>query len=446
MEKVLQFPKVDIKEYRQKCSFINRSIKVEREDNKDMDFYPCILLVDVENNIPIAYTGYEKFIQSLAASNVNSGFYMTKKAVEICSFLNYMLHETTFNSINEFTLNDIKNYMRFTKKKKCNNEEYATDTWIRRVEFVLEFLHNYYMAYHDRVNFAYNGDDLRTYILITDKDYNKKVKIVRNPCLSVKAPVVTHRKNRVLIYGYFDLLLYEAKKYDPMIALGIALQAYAGLREGEVMNMTCDRLHILRSNFGMIMGIELDLNTKAPFWVGYKGKSPVASFKLYQYRTQNVYEDFLDDVKNMYENHIMMLDAKGYDTCKNAPLFLNNFGKPMTVQTYTGRVKKLFYEHFLPSLKRNCIEQNVWAENAAYIETYEKEYPGAHMFRHWFTMYLLTQTKLEYGEIMKYRNDHNVESMISYIHENSSLLDAYKNSAYRFQEQLLESIGTRYEK
>ena len=40
---------------------------------------------------------------------------------------------------------------------------------------------------------------------------------MNNAKLNVKAPISTYKKNRILVYGYLDLLIYEAKKYDPML-------------------------------------------------------------------------------------------------------------------------------------------------------------------------------------------------------------------------------------
>lgn len=445
MNKIARFSIERTSEYRNKFSFVNRNIRIKDDDGYDSDFYPCIVLMDVENNIPVAYTGYERFIQSLAASEVNEGTTLSKKAFEVCKFLNYMLHETNINKINDCTLNDIREFMKAYKHKN-DKEDYKEDTWNRMVNIVFTFLRNFFISYQDTYEFKYNGNDLQTLTIVKDVEHRKSVKLVNNAKLNVKAPVSTHKKNRVLVYGYLDLLLCEAKKYDPMLTLGIALQSYAGLREGEVTNLTCDRVNIIQGAFSAFSSIELDLTSKAPFWIGFEKKTKPASFKKNQYRIQKVYDPFLKIVRTMYEEHILILEAKGYDTGKDKPLFVNKQGNPMTVQVYTQRVKGLFYDHFLPALKQLCIEQGTWVENAAYIEIYEKEYPGAHMFRHWFTMYLLTKTNLEHGEIMKWRNDHSVDSIVSYIHENSDLMNIYEKSAYRFQEQLLEDIEKKYGK
>ncbi len=105
---------------------------------------------------------------------------------------------------------------------------------------------------------------------------NRTVPIVGNdgekknyPCL------VLYEKDTdipVLVRRLPDLLLYEAKKYDPDITAGIALGAYAGIREGEMVNVTCGRVKTIRGSYGSISGIEVDLTAKAPYFIDWKVK------------------------------------------------------------------------------------------------------------------------------------------------------------------------------
>lgn len=445
MSNIVNFPVEGTAIFRSRFSFVNRNVRIRKDDGMEFGLYPCIVLMDVENNIPVAYTGYERFIHSLADSEIEEGTTLSKRAFEICKFLNYILHEKNIDKVCDCSLNDIRDFMK-ALKYKADKSNYAEDTWNRMNNMVFSFLRNYYVAYKEIYCFKYNGEDLQKIVIIKDKEHHRRIKIVNNSKLKVSAPRNTHKKNRALVYGYLEHLLYETKKYDPMLTLAIALQSYAGLREGEVMNLTCGRVKMIYGAFSSLNSIELDLTSKAPFWVEYNKNTPSASFKPNQYRVQKVYYSFISKVKEIYDLHICMLETKGYPTRPDSPLFVNKQGNPMTVQTYTGRVKDMFYSYFLPSLKQICVEQNTWAENAAYIEAYELEYPGAHMFRHWFTMYLITKAKLPQGEIMKWRNDHSPESMSSYIHENSDIIDVYEKSAYRFQENILEEINRRYGK
>ena len=436
MSQIVQFPLDNIKEYRKKCKFINRNVKLKNEEGETWS-YPCIGLYEIDTNIPIWYTGYERYVISLVSSENLDGKTLAKRAIAVCHFLNYLLHETDVGSIHECSINTIREYLKYSREKK-SGETYNRDTWIRYRDFLFTFLKNYYIANKDVVPFAYNGEDLQQLTIIKDRSNHKKAVMVRNSALNVKAPVTKHKKNRILVEGYLELLLLEAKKHDPEIVLAIGLQAYAGIREGEVVNMTCGALKIIRRQFAMIASVELELSKTAPFFGNWEKETEPGSIK--KKRVQKVYDDFLDKIIDMYETHILMMESKKYDTSSDAPLFLNYYGRPMTVQTYSKRVKNLFYKYFLPALKLTCEKQNTWADNAAFIETYEKEYPGAHMFRHWFTMYLITRANLSSGEVMKWRGDSSQESMNTYIHENSELIEIYRTSSYAFQSQILDDI------
>ena len=67
------------------------------------------------------------------------------------------------------------------------------------------------------------GEELKSLTIAKDEKYHKKVAIVHNASFRISPPKTIHKKNRVLVDGYLDLLLYEAKKYAPDITLGIAL-------------------------------------------------------------------------------------------------------------------------------------------------------------------------------------------------------------------------------
>ena len=221
-----------------------------------------------------------------------------------------------------------------------------------------------------------------------------------------------------------------------MLVLGIALQAYAGLREGEIVNLTRQSIQQVYAGFGRVGKITIDLTSHAPF--KEKGKTEFGSIK--KLRMQEVYPDFITEIQKHYEEHEELLTYLDAETASDSPLFLNKWGKPLSVTSYCGRIRVLFRDHFLPDLQKVCMENGTWAENAPYIEAYQEEYPGAHMFRHWFTMYLVTQTDLSIEEIAKWRGDSSIESMMSYVHVNADMIELYKNSAYRFQKSILEEI------
>ena len=433
---IIRFPNSEVKELRKRCIFINRPVQIEGEDGEKQT-YPCIVLYEEETDIPILYTGLERYLCHLAKSEMLNGKTLSYKAYAVCHFLNYLLKNTDINYLHECNLETIRGFLKSIRTQE-DGSNYNRSTWTRYRDYVTDFLVMYYTYNRDALPFNYMGEELKSLIIVKDEKHHKKAAIVHNSSLHISAPKTTHKKNRILVDGYLDLLLYEAKKYEPDIALGIALGAYAGLREGEVVNVSVGRFGEIRKSFGMLSAIEIDLNSKAPYFENWEGKTDPGAIK--KYRTQKVYNDFITDIYDLYDAHIKMMESKGFDTSSDAPLFVNKQGNPMTVQPYSERVKTLFYERFLPALKAICERQGTYAENAAFIETYEAEYPGAHMFRHWFTMYLLTKAKITSGEIMKWRGDTSQESMNDYIHENADLIEIFRESSYTFQSQILEDI------
>ena len=399
--------------------------------------FPCICLCEIETKLIVSFTGLERYLVHLAEATDFAGSYMHKKAINVCGFLNYVLYETDIRFLHQCTSDTIRKFLIFSKEKE-DGKLYAKSTWIKRKDDVIDFLYNYWFYNHKTAEFSYSADMLKTCVEVKRNEKFKPLIMVENKKFNVSPPQQVHTKNRLLVYEYLELLIYEARKYEPMIALGIALQSYAGIREGEVVNLGINSIKLSRKSFGVLSSIEIDLSRDAAFLLNTDKKINRGTIK--KYRTQKVYDDFLSDIEKLFNEHLRFMSVKGYPIECDAPLFLNAHGKPMSVQTYSGRVKKLFYEHFLPNLIRYCEKTNTLDENIAFIESYEEEYPGAHMFRHWFTMYLLTKAKLSDGEIMKWRGDASLDSMIPYLHENKNLINLYEMSSFIFQESILEGI------
>ena len=425
---------MNLEEFRNNCLFMNRAVQVVGEDGI-LKKYPCIVVYEEETDIPIYYTGFEKYLVHLVMSERLSEKTLANRAYAVCHFLNHLLKETNINSLHECDLETIRGFLR-SKRAGEDGTDYQKDTWLRYKDYLIDFLVMYHTYNKDILPFNYKGEELKAITILKEEFHHKRATIVHNASFHLQAPKTTQKKNRVLVEEYLKLLLHVAKKQEPDMALGIALQAYAGLREGEVVNISCDRIITRKKGFGVLSDILIDLTAKAPYFEHWEEKTDPGSIK--RYRIQKVYPDFTDEVYELYLAHIARMKKRGLETGEDAPLFVNKQGNPMTVQTYSDRIKKIFYDHFLPSLKNSCKKQGMYADNAPYIEAYENEYPGAHMFRHWFTMYLLTRAKLTPAEIMKWRGDTNRNAMNDYIYENTDLAEAFRKSSYMFQSQILE--------
>lgn len=423
-----------LEDERTKYIFLNKPVRLHRDGNTVQ--FPCIGLYRRDLVIPVAHPRFERWYLQLNKSEELASVTLRKRSIAVCAFLNFILWETSRSCLHEITLGDIRQFLRCYRNKE-NGQQRSSQGWHEGISFVYEFLCNYYLHNKDVFDFSYRYEDLISTQVVRNSSTRRKMVVKDYNFLSVKAPRQMTTKNRMLLYGYLDFILMECEMYDPELTLGVALQAYAGLREGEVVNLSYNRISLRYAGFGRIGDISIDLTTPASFAMGDR-KADFGNIKVL--RKQMVYPDFNDGMLRIYEAHTARHGAMGYPVSGEAPVFLNEWGKPMSVHTYTRRIKELFYGHFLPDLKKASEKMGCWATDAPYIEAYEEDYPGAHAFRHWFTMYLFQRAKLTTDEISKWRGDSSRESMLTYIHINADMLEAYRSTAHTFQRSWLEDI------
>ena len=170
----------------------------------------------------------------------------------------------------------------------------------------------------------------------------------------------------------------------------------------------------------------------------WEGETDPGSIKTYV--NAKVYPTFIYEIKDLHKFHIALLETKGYDVGPDQPLFRNHYGEPMTEYTYRNRLKKLFEEHFLPLFKKACEREGTLADNLAYIEAYEQDYPGAHMLRHWFTNYRSIYEGLDEVEIMNLRRDSSTLSQNDYLHITPEIKAEFTSCVFAFQQQLMDDI------
>lgn len=424
-----------IQEERKNYIFINNSVTICRAGENVQ--FPCIALYrkGIEP-VPVRYPLFERWYIPVDRAEAMATATMRKRSAAVCAFLNYLLWETKCSQIHEITLNDIYGFL-ISYKTKENGQLRSGLGWDEGIAFVYEFLGSYYDHNKEVLQFSYKYEDLVTAYAVRNESTGRQAVAVEYNHLSVKAPKKLTKKNRLLLFGYLEFFLWECEMYDPELTLGVALQAYAGIREGEVVNLTYDRIILRYGGFGRISDVILDLTAPAPFALDQR-KTDFGKIKVP--RKQMVYPDFVEKMRKLYDKHMDRHNTMGCETTGNNAVFLNRWKKPMSVDTYKGRVKKLFYEHFLPDLKKASEQMGTWAIDAPYIEAFEEDYPGAHAFRHWFTMYLFQRAQLTHDEISKWRGDKSQESMLTYIHVNADMLESFKMSAHTFQRSWLEEV------
>lgn len=442
MSKIVAFSTKEIE--RKNYIFRNRSVRIPAENI----LFPCIGLYDQQTDILVASPGYERWYLQLSRTSAQRSPTLQKKAFNICAFLNFLLWHTKCDSLNEVSVDILRDFL-IDFRETTDGDQRDPDSWEKGITDVYNFLETYQKC-NSHLQYSYSAEDLITTTVVRNMGSGRKAMVRETNKYFVKPPKKTKKKNRYLLEGYLALLLFEARKYDPMIALGIACQAYGGLREGEVVNLTRSSLQMIDTGFGHIGAIKIDLTDEAVFAKEYQGKCEFGYIK--KYRVQQIYPDFISQIVELYDEHDSLLGLKQAADNPDAPLFVNAQGKPMTVDSYCGRVETLFRDYFVPALKKTCIADGSWAENAPFIEAWEDkvspdgkkirgEFPGCHMFRHWFTMYLLGHTNLTHDEIAHvWRGDSSSEAMDAYIHVNAEMINLYQNAVFTFQQSILEEI------
>lgn len=425
--------------------FRNSSVNIVTDEG-DILAFPCIALYERSTGLPVGYPQYERWYLPIEESLQKKSETLRKKAASIVVFLNYVLYRTRCNSLDELELGHIRSFLLYYKTTKNGTPRDPTE-WERGIRDIFMFLFRYAQCNQGQGHlFACDFRDLIKITVIDSQKINRRAVVHEPKLMGVKGPDEKPRKNRYLMEGYLGFVLAAAAKYDPMILLGIALQAYGGLREGEVVNLTRSSMKLIYGGFGLCSKVEIDLTHDAQFF-----RQGSSQGHIKKKRTQLVYKDFIEDILRYVNEHDDLLRKKNCNENNDAPLFVNTWGKPMTVTTYCQRVKSLFYKYVIPAIHKLADKEGTWYEHAPFFELWEDrvdhetgeiirgKYPGAHMFRHWFTMYLVTRN-VKTETIAKLRGDKSPESMSQYIHVNAEIIDQFRTVNKSFQESVIEEI------
>lgn len=160
-------PFVCLEEERKAYKFINRPVLILREEKQVQ--YPCIGLFHRDTMEPIAYPLYERWYLELHKSEGLATATMRKRAIAICSFLNFLLWETSCNSLHEVTLNVIRDFLIRYKETEMGKQR-STRGWYEGVDAVYLFLTNYWEYNKDSFDFKITSDELLTYRHVIDED------------------------------------------------------------------------------------------------------------------------------------------------------------------------------------------------------------------------------------------------------------------------------------
>ncbi|SDB12819.1 site-specific integrase [Butyrivibrio sp. INlla16] len=234
-----------------------------------------------------------------------------------------------------------------------------------------------------------------------------------------------------------EQLLPMAFKYAPDIAFGIALQAFAGLRAGEVCNVRQESSKygaglLFEEAGGAVRRIRIDLKHE------YRLRNDGAEVgKIKKERFQQVYPDFIKAFMRAYELHKAYLKTVDYEA-DFAPMFVNSNGLAMSYETYRRKFKVLINDHL-----RTWLISSTDPDFRRYGQLLYENSLSTHSLRHWYTVQLVLRG-CEVAEVQFWRGDKNPESAFTYLQNKGDLVRELEITSEKLISSLLEIGGEMY--
>jgi integrase len=249
----------------------------------------------------------------------------------------------------------------------------------------------------------------------TVRDRRGQIRQKKTPTFQVKGFPNHKEAFRELPTKAFQILLSLAFRYAKDIAFAICLQAFAGLRAGEAMNVRQEGSPLgnglVITRFGdAIKKIEIDLLRELPI----RGDG-VFCGKIKRERMQCVYPPFLSAFATAYGHHKDFLATRSYET-DYCPMFVNDRGKAMTYDDYSRRFRKLVDDHFRASLLE-CDDP----ELRIYGQLLYENRLTPHALRHWYSVQLVLRGE-DIAQVQFWRGDKSPESAFEYLQNKGDLV------------------------
>lgn len=339
-----------------------------------------------------------------------------KKLHSICMMLNYVLidHGADYGvrhvfGITKPMLTDFfENYAVTEKEDGSHRQKETVERCISSVTRFMAGLCRKYGGY-----MSITRDELYREEAVVDRRGGRRIQLV--PDFHIRNIPEVRETFRDLPTRAFELLLPLAFRYAPDIAFVMCLQAFAGLRAGEALNVRReDSLlgpGIVFTRVGdAVRSVEIDLRG---VYVLRSDKLDVGRIK--KPRRQRVYPPFIGAFCAAYELHMRFLSGRSYEM-EYGPLFINNRGMALNYDSYRKKFSDLVDRHFRPALLSSPDP-----ELRIYGQLLCEHHLTPHSLRHWFTVQLVLRGENIAG-IQYWRGDKNPQSAFEYLQNKGDLV------------------------
>ena len=379
------------------------------DKHQELATYRMIVIKNQDNQI-LCFTGLEQFSFPYTGQKPQIKVRQKAELVYICNALNYIFAHTRVSRIADITADLVITFFDAycnTPKAKSAEIMLTQQSMDNCVRHVTSFFANLASAYQTKMQV----DELMVY---EDTKPNKHSTRILRRYVPRYVPKRPHSRDikqlRDMPIAAAQCLLDLAWVHDPMVAFGIALQIYAGLRPSCVTNIRQNTSPVsatqcLRFSYtgSSVSGLEIDLTHEYIL-----RKDGVSVGRIKKERTVHVYKPFIPHLLEAYQLHMTLLSSKNCEQ-EYMPMFISAGGKAMTYNTYSNRVKRLVYDHPKPEL-----EMSEDPLLSSFSHLLESHHWAPHALRHVFTEQLVLEG-LDVAQIQFYRGDASPESALTYI-------------------------------
>ena len=354
-----------------------------------------------------------------------------KKLYYVCGMLNYVLvdHGRRFGIRHVFgiTAEMLQEYFDFyASAAKADGVYRSRDSILKCIGAVTAFMANLVWKFGGHMKLS--RQDLYRDEIAYDRNGRRYHRAV--PLFQAVGMPVRRRIFRDIPYKVFEILIPMAFRYSRDIAFGLCLQAFAGLRAGEVLSVRqeCSPLGkgITFTEIGgrvvkAVIAVEQEVLIR---------DDDVEVSMIKKERLQGVYPAFLKAFCKAYEIHKEYLSGRTFDR-DYCPMFINRNGEAMTYESYRIRFHDLVNNHLRPYLI-----QSADPELRLYGQLLYENQLGTHALRHWFTVQLVLRGE-DIGVIQYWRGDSSPDSAFEYLQNKGDLTRELEAAGDRLVELLI---------
>lgn len=368
------------------------------------------------------FTGLEAYVHPYSTQQIISRAPSKQELLHVCRALNYF-SKHGMGKLLDISANMVFGFFdNYRDEPIYGNEEHfvSNETLKLCVKTVSSFLCN--LATEGLVNISPDALMQPYYIKTNSKKRRRQYMPIYQKKARDRCPT---KLIRDVPEAVVEMLIDLADAYDPMIRFAIILQAYAGFRESEVMNIRQEKSPLSKypgvktQKMGStVIDMGFDLTRE---FVMRSDKKSVGLIKRKATDYSAVYPKHLPIVADAYDQHLQLLSKTDCEE-DYLPMFIDRYGMAMTSTAYCSRFNHLVYHHLTERLSR---EQDPRLK--AFLTLLWNTRLTPHALRHFFSVQLALDG-CDAAQLMTYRGDTNPISALAYLTNKKELTETIAES------------------